>query len=266
MEHKNYSLQPIGLRFFGTGKPIGNDPRIKAERLLSQNLVYLCRKEEKSTRELSDALGVPMPYIEEKLEIQLHGENGQYGLLQKTESGKYIANILIVDVPEYDEANRIYEKHLEEICAVLKKTVEASREKILSFPFLSRQDDPAFVLWSLISRLSWNLAGLVGDVLTSDSFAEVPVPEREFTTVAVAAGPNEVWSAGFYGCDGISAKHLCGYAEVFASNMYSERIDAHFHCGHNISTDPLLTLTLRAIGGLDMAALIEEERETASRR
>lgn len=265
MEHKNYTLQPIQLQFIGTGKPIGNDPRVKAERLLSQNLVYLCRKEEKSARELSDALGVPMPYVEEELEIQLHGENGQYGLLQKTERGKYIANILIADVPEYDEANRIYEKHLKAICEVLKKTVEASREKILSFPFLSHQDDPAFVLWPLISRLSWNLAGQVCDRLTSDCFSEVPVPEREFTTVAVAARSNEMCNIGFYGQDGITAKHLCGYSEVFASNMYSDRIDPHFRCGHNISTDPLLILTLRAIGGLEMAVLTEEERETAAK-
>ena len=142
MEDNALSLRPVQLQFVGTGSPVGNDPRSKAERVLSQNLIYLCRREAKSPKEISDALGVPMPYIEDELEIQCRGENGSYGLLRRLDNGKYIANIHIVDAEEYERANGVYEKHLDEVFACLKQAVLQNTEAMLSFPFLSRQDDP----------------------------------------------------------------------------------------------------------------------------
>ena len=49
MENKNLLLKPVNLAFIGTGNPVGNDPSEKArERLLSQNLIYLCKNEAKT--------------------------------------------------------------------------------------------------------------------------------------------------------------------------------------------------------------------------
>ena len=116
MNDRNLSLKPIRLAISGTGNPCGNDPRSKSERTFSQNLIYLCKDKPRTAKELSEELCVPMPYIEEELDIQCRGENGSYGMLRKLENGKYVANILLVDYEEYDEANKIYERHLPEFC------------------------------------------------------------------------------------------------------------------------------------------------------
>ena len=97
MNKRNLSLKPIRLAISGTGNPCGNDPRSKAERMLSQNLIYLCKDKPKSAKELSDELCIPMPYVEEELEIQCRGENGSYGMLRKLDNEKYALNILLVD-------------------------------------------------------------------------------------------------------------------------------------------------------------------------
>ena len=60
----------------------------------------------------------------------------------------------------------------------------------------------------------------------------------------------------FYGCDGINATSVGGYQSVFASNIYGSRIDAHFHCGHNISNDPKLLMTIKAIKGVSIDELL----------
>ena len=120
MNERNLSLKPVSLAFIGTGNPRGNDPRTKAERILSQNLVYACKDKAKSAKGLSDELCVPMPYIEDELAIQLKGENGSYGLLRKI-GDKYISNVIIVENSEFNEAGKIYTKHLDELCEKLKK-------------------------------------------------------------------------------------------------------------------------------------------------
>ena len=86
MNERNLSLKPIHLVMVGTGNPIGNDPRTQARRVLSQNLIYLCKDKAKTAKELSDELCIPMPYIEDELEIQCYGENGKYGMLRKLDN------------------------------------------------------------------------------------------------------------------------------------------------------------------------------------
>ena len=56
MSERNLSLKPVVLGFIGTGNPTGNDPSEKAERILSQNLVYACKDKAKSAKELSEEL------------------------------------------------------------------------------------------------------------------------------------------------------------------------------------------------------------------
>ena len=136
MNERNLSLKPIRLAIVGTGNPIGNDPRTKADRVLSQNLIYLCKDKAKSAKELSEELSVPMPYIEDELEIQVYGENGKYGMLRKLDNGKYITNILLVDYSEYDEANKIYEKYLDEYIPILKANFEKQKERYFTFSIL----------------------------------------------------------------------------------------------------------------------------------
>lgn len=265
MNQKNLSLKPVRFIFFGTGNPCGNDPRDKAERSFSQNLVYLCRRTPKTAKELSEELSVPMPYVEEELEIQCHGQNGTYGLLRRLDNGRYITNILLVDYEEYNEANKIYQRYIPEYCALLKANLDKQKEEILSFPFLSPQRDIRFILWSMIIKTISNLEWSINTQIAQKHFSDITPLKREFDACAIAYHDGTKLNTDFYGCDGISASEICGYKAIFFSNLYGDRMDKHFDCGHNISQDQKLLLTLKAIGGLPLENLTKEEQEIAAK-
>lgn len=267
MNDRTLSLKPIRLGFIGDGCPTGNDPVVKAERIFSQNLIYLCRKKAKTAKELSEEMCVPMPYIEDELRIQCHGANGSYGTLRKLENGKYITNILLVDYDEYEQADNIYVKYLPELCRALKGMLKQNEEKILSFPYLSRQDNVQLILWSLISRMKWNLTNRIGRVIEEKYFAHVTPAERDFSLVGIAYKDEETMRGfgNFYGCDGIGARMIGGYSSVNVSNIYGRRIDKHFNCSHNLSQDLELLMVIKAIGGLKADELTEDEKEVAAK-
>lgn len=264
MSERTLSLKPVTLSFIGTGNPSGNDPRIKAERILSQNIVYACRDKAKSAKELSEELCIPMPYIEDELDIQIKGENGSYGLLRK-EGEKYIANIIIVDNNEFDEAGEIYTKHLDELSGKLKNHLNETKEKFLNFPYLSPQTDLRFILWTLISESVWFIKERVNDILEKKFFKDVKLPDRKFTTVAVAVENDTPYSGRFYGCDGNETQDYCGYSYVFIRNIYGKRIDKHFYAGQDITNDERMNFTLKAIGGMSVGDLTEEQKEIAAK-
>lgn len=264
MSERNLSLKPVSLAFIGTGNPSGNDPRTKAERILSQNLVYACKDKAKSAKELSDELCVPMPYIEDELEIQLKGENDSYGLLRKM-GDKYISNVIIVEDSEFNEAGKIYTKHLDELCEKLKNHLQSHREEFLKFPYLSRQTDLRFILWTLISESVWHLKEHVDEILETEYFKEVKPPLRKFTTVGIAIPYGESYNVRFYGCDGNDTRDFCGYSYVFIRNIYGRRMDRHYYCGQMITNDEKLRLTLKAIGGMDINTLDKTQREIAAK-
>lgn len=265
MNNRNLSLKPIQLAMVGTGSPMGNDPRHKAERIFSQNLIYLCKEKPKTAKELSEELCMPMPYVEEELEIQCRGENGTYGTLRKLENGKYAINILVVDYKEYDEANKIYERHLPAFCNRLKKAVKDNAEKILSFPYLSSQTDTRFILWTLISPVIWEFENKVVDILEHKYFSNITPVNRPFSSVATAYDQSVEPDFAFYGCDGINGASIEGFRNVFVQNVYGQRVEKHFDCGHNISQDAKLLMVLRAIGGLSIQTLTEEEKEVVAK-
>jgi len=49
------------------------------------------------------------------------------------------------------------------------------------------------------------------------------------------------------------------------SNICGRRIKEHFHCGHDISQDEQLILTIKSINGLPMSSLSETEKEPAAK-
>ena len=265
MNERTYTLKPVSFHWVGMGMPIGNDPSVKAERAFSQNLIYLCKEKPKTAKELSDELGVPMPYVEEELAIQCAGENGTYGTLRKLEDGRYAVNILVVDVEEYDTVSRIPEKHLDEIVARIKTYVAENKERILAFPYLNEQKDVGFVLWSLINNMFWNFVCKVTNELEAKAFPGIVPPERPYTISAVASrdGQNGGWYG--YGNDGIRANMICGHHCVEFRNIYGKYNKAHFHCGHSITDDPKLLLTIRALGGLPVDSLSADDAETAAK-
>ncbi len=262
---KTVSLQPIILEFIGTGQPLGNDPSEKVERALSKNLLYLCRREARSAKELSEQLQIPMPYIEEEIEIQLHGCNGTYGTLADAGNGKYIANILLPTPQEYQQAIAAYTRQLPDLCAALQDTVERNRQRILSFPYRSRQDNLSLPLWLLIHAASHTVVHAVRQRLQEAHFPCVTIPRRAFSVVGLTGQPALDLARQCYGMDGIEADAVAGFRHVSVSNLYSDRLEAHFHCDHNLATDPLLLLTLRSLDGLEAASLDGEGKEIAAK-
>lgn len=127
-----------------------------------------------------------MPYIEGELEIQCRGENGQYGMLHKLNNAKYAVNIHLVDYDEYDQANKIYEKYLPEFCKIIKGNLKKNGEKILSFPYLSKQNDLRFIMRTLISRIVWDFEEKINKVLADKYCSDITPVKRIFSCVAVA--------------------------------------------------------------------------------
>ncbi len=265
MNERNLTLKPVNLVFFGTGSPVGNDARNKAERLFSQNLVYLCKDRPRTAKELSEELCVPMPYVEEELDIQCKGENGSYGLLRKLEGDRYITNVVLVDYEEYDSANKIYERYMPEVCARVRTAIEEKRAEIESLPFLGPRREPEFLLWSMINRCWYKIEGIVRGLVEKRFYADIRPADRPFTAVAIAVRPEDRPKFDFYGNDGTDAADVCGYKYVHMENRYGKRLKQSFACWENTSQNPALLMLLRSIGGLETANLSESERESAAK-
>lgn len=209
MDTNNLSLKPIEIHFVGTGDPVGNDPREKAERAFSQNLVYLCKNTERTAKELSELLNMPMLFVEEELEIQCRGLNWNYGLLRKLDNGKYISNFIILDYEDFSIVNAAYRKNSAIIAKRFNEYIKKNEKEFLTFPFLNKQNDVGFIAWSIISRVIWNYEDRVNSILRHKYFSDIELTKRNFYTVGFAVNKDQNIDIGFYGCDGIRSSNFC---------------------------------------------------------
>lgn len=262
---KNLTLQPVDIQFVGTGNPVGNDPRSKAERILSKNIVYLCRKKALTAKQISEKLSTPMLFIEDEIDILVRGENGEYGLLRKLDNDKYIANVVVLDLGEFEEASSQYTEHLDEFCGLITTYLQNHKETLENFPCLSPKKDLPFIAWWLITPMAWQLVSETNRLLRNKYLSDIPILEREFTLAGIANNMNEVVNLYFYGCDRVIAENLCGYKTVFFQNVYGVRIDKHYGCGANLSTEPQFMMLLRSIKGLNIDSLNKNEKEIAAK-
>jgi len=254
LERKEYEI-------VGTGNPGWGDPRNACNRQFSKHVVWLCRKKPMSAVEIAEELNVPTAYVEEELDILAWGENGKYGLLRRMDNGKYFINFVLLAREEMEEANRIYKEHLSIVSDVIIQYVQENKEKYLAFPYLNRKVDFNLVLWQQITSLAEVFANTVEKKLKEKYFCNVERVNRDFSVFGYEN------TGKHYGCgsDGTSAENICGYSKVHLINIYISRIKAHFRCMHNISLDKQLQLTIRAINGLAVEDLTEEEREQAAK-
>lgn len=88
INQKPVVLDQMEYVIWGSGSPDWGDPRNVCTRQFSKHLVWLCRKKSVSAAEAAEELHVPTVYVEEELEILRRGENGQYGLLRRLDSGR----------------------------------------------------------------------------------------------------------------------------------------------------------------------------------
>ncbi|MBR6533975.1 MAG: sigma-70 family RNA polymerase sigma factor [Clostridia bacterium] len=251
------ALDKIDFAIWGTGNPEWGDPRNVCTRMFSNHIVWLCHKKPMSASEIAEELNVPTLYVEEELEILCNGENGKYGLLRRSDNGKYALNFILLDKDVFEKANAIYTEQLPKICDTISSYIEDKRSEYLAFPYLNKKVDLNLILWQQISSIADSFAKCVKDSLQKDHFSNITATDRPFSVFGY------VDNGKYYGngWDGIGARNICGFSDVRVDNIYITRVQKHFSCGHNISTDPLLQLALRSINGLDIRSLSEEEKE-----
>lgn len=260
--NKPTAFQQIDYVIWGTGNPGDGDPRDVCQRQLSNHVVWLCRNRQVSAREVAEALHVPMAYVEEELQIQCHGTNGRYGLLKKLDNGRYTTNFVLLDQQEIATLQKLYTNRIPMICDTVAAYIEAHREAYLAFPYLNRKVDMNLILWAQISSIAHTFSDLVESIMKEKGFADVPPSDRPFSVFGFRRFDDKFWGGGW---DGANAYNLCGYKQVFLSNIYIGRIQAHFHCGHNIGGDRQLQLAIRAIDGIPVDSLSDVEKEVAAK-
>lgn len=268
MSERNLSLKPITMDFMGSGSVTGNSPASVASRTFSQNLIYACKDVAKSAKELSEELCVPMIYVEEELEIQLHGINGTFGTLRK-QGDKYISNIIIVDEQDRIEVSKLYEKYTDKFCETLQNYLKDNETKLLGLPFVNKPKDIKQLSWVLINNAAWGFVGetekIIGETYFSDIKEAISSSGRKFTCGAIARKANEQKLPYGYGCDCNNARDFCGYSYVEIRNIYGPKKDALYRVGHNLTHDKGISLLLKSIGGFPIDSLTEEQKELAAK-
>ncbi len=255
------ALNNINYVIWGTGNPGWCDPRTGWTRMLSNHIIWLCRKKPRTAAEVAEELNVPTLYVEEEMDILCKGENGKYGLLRKLENGKYIINFVLFEKEVFEKANELYTAQLPKICETIEKYIEEHKEEYLSFPYLNKKVDMNLILWQQIFVIADAFSDNVKKIMEEKYFAEYKKPSRPFSVFGYV--DNGKYYGG--GWDGVDAHNVCGYKYVHLDNIYITRIKEHFHCGLNVSTDGQIQLALRAIGGLPVASLTENEKECAAK-
>ena len=259
--NKPVALDDINFVMWGTGNPLWGDPATVCERMFTNHVIWLCRKKPMSATEIAEELNVPTVYVEEELEILRKGENGEYGLLRRLENGKYAINFVLLDKDTFEKANALYTEHLPKICDTISNYIEEHKEEYLAFPYLNKKVDMNLILWQQVQHISDAFSHTVKRILEEKFFTDVKKPNRPYSSFAYV--DNGKYYGG--GCDGIGAFGVCGFDEVHLSNIYQSGVRAHFRCGHDVSRDMQLQLTIRAIEGLEINSLSEQEKEHAAK-
>lgn len=255
-------LQQMNWNVWGTGNPSTGQAAAHCQRQFSQHLVWLCRKQARTAKELSELLCVPMGYVEEELGIQCFGESG-YGMLRKTEDGKYISNVLLFDRAEIAAAHKIYLDRMDALCDIIVKYAEEHMDEYMSYPYLNKTVDKNLVLWRHVKHYESIVECQVEEELDT-AFADVDKPtKRPYSQFVFEQDPNARYWGG--GCDGIGGNDIAGYKYVHLNNLYNSSVQAHFRCGHDIPDDMPLLLAIRAIDGIDVNLLTEDEKEYAAK-
>jgi hypothetical protein len=262
---KPVNLRHLELVLWGNGNPVTGDPRTLIERQLSRHILWLCRNKEMSAREIAEELNVPMLYIEEELALQTKGVGEtHYATLRKLPNGRYISNIPLLSREEFLEGRAIYEGHHPALCDKIQAFLRDPKiaKEHFNFPYLNHAPTLDLIWWQHLPVLAYKLGDMVDEMLKDKYFADVTPDERPFHLFGYEATDIP---ASFFGWDGISAKNICGYREVYLENLYTPHLAHHFHCGHDVGNDAKLQLAIRAIDGLPVSELTEEEREQAAR-
>ena len=259
--NKPVALNKIDYVIWGTGSPAWGDPRDGFCRQFSNHVIWLCHKKPMSAPEIAEELNVPTVYVEEELEILRKGANGKYGLLRRLDNGKYAINFVLFDKDTFEKANALYTEHLPKICDTVSNYIEEHKAEYLAFPYLNKKVDMNLILWQQIKNISEAFSWRVRCILQKKYFSNVAEVSRPFSVYGYVDNGKHYGG----GQNGIYGESICGFSAVHMDNISIARIKGHFACGHNIARDPQLQLAVRAIEGLEINSLSEQEKEHAAK-
>lgn len=229
--------------------------------MFSKHVLWLCNKKSMSPGEIAEKLNVPTVYVEEELEILTKGANEEYGLLRRTENGKYAINFILLDKIAVNKAQDLYLEQLPQICNIVSQFVEEHKKEYLGLPYLNKKVDFNLILWQQIYFITKVFSEKVEKVLAEKYFERSGGIERPFSVYGFVDNKKNYGG----GWDIVDAENVCGFSKVRLDNIYITRIKQHFDCGLNISKASPVQLTLRAIDGLNINGLSEKEKEHAAK-
>ena len=261
MNNKPILLDKVEYVIWGSGDPAWGDPREVFSRTFSKHILWLCRKKAMSAVEIAEQLNVPTIYVEEELEILANGVNGKYGLLRRTNNGKYIINFVLLDKDVIEKAHALYEEQIPNICNTICDFIADHKPEYLAFPYLNKTADLNLILWQQVFVMANAFSSAVMTIMREEYFSQIKDMNYPFTVFGYVDNGKHYGG----GWDGVDAQNICGFSKVHFDNIYITRINAHFHCGLNASKDIQLQLALRAINGLNISTLSETEKEHAAK-
>lgn len=255
------ALDEIDYVIWGEGNPSWDDPRNICTRLFSKHIMWLCREKAMTAREIAEKLNVPTVYVEEELEILTKGKNGGYGLLRRSDNGKYAINFILLDKFTMEKAQNLYMEQLPKICNIVSDFIEGHKDEYMSFPYLNKKIDLNLVLWQQIYTITKAFSDNVEKCLYKNYFKDTKRIERPFSIFGFVDNGKKYG----VGWDAVNAENVCGFSKIRLDNIYAESIKQHFDCDFNISKASPLQIALRAIYGLKISTLTEKEKEHAAK-
>ena len=86
----------------------------------------------------------------------------------------------------------------------------------------------------------------VESILAEKYFSQVEKVKRPFSVFGYVDNGKHYGG----GWDGVDAENVCGFSKIHLDNIYITRIKPHFHCGLNLSNDPVGTSSNQWLGDL----------------
>lgn len=262
---KPTALGHIEYGIWGTGNPGWSDPRKVCDRELSHHIMSLCSKKPRTAKDLSEELNVPMIYIEDEINILLKGQYGKYGVLREVSSGKYAMNFVLLDKEQTKRAWKITEDRIQFICDTVKKFIAEHESEYLALPFINKNVTLNAILWQQMKTIEYDFSYAVINALRKKFYPDVKKPDRDFSVYGFEYFGKNCGA----GCDGVEAYNILGYSRIHVRNISSSSkenpICPHFHCGINLANDEKLQMAIRAIDGIDVKTLSDDEKEVAAK-
>lgn len=260
-EQKPVLLDKVEYEIVGTGNPAWGDPRDVCTRQMSKHILRLCKNSPKTAKQISEALCIPMPYVEEELDILTKGANGKYGLLRELNNKRYGINFILLDKNEVMKLHKIYIDRIPEIAQIIIKHFDECKDEYMSLPYVNHNVKYDYIIWQNCMGLLFDLCNMIREELEKNHFSGIKEPKRPFSVFGYEEDNRS------YGCgdDRISAENICGYKKVWFENIYISSVKEHFHCGHDIANDKQLQWAIKAIHGIKADDIKEESREDVAK-